>query len=74
MESEFDDLLAGTDIDTLDAKLSEIDKILADAQTEYEQYIVETAATGKTRVMRTADDLIWRIKKARNQLPGMFSH
>ena len=74
LQSEFDDLLAGKDIDTLDAKLSDIDTLLADAQAEYEEYTEKTAATGEKLIERTTKNLVWRIKKARNDLPSMYSH
>ena len=63
VESEFDELLAGTDINTLGANFNDIDTCLAGSQVEYEDYIADTAATGGKNIKTTLTNPIRRIQR-----------
>ena len=74
VESEFDELLAGTDIDTLGANFNDIDTCLAGSQVEYEDYIADTAATGGKHIKTTLANPRRRIQKARKMSSSTFFH
>jgi len=65
MEGEFHRLLAGSDINTLDAKFNDIDKYLAATQAEYEDYVVGAVAMDQKHKERTLDTITRRFKEAR---------
>ena len=50
MDGELDHLLAGSGINTLDAKFNDIDKYLAATQAEYKDYVVSVVATDEKHV------------------------
>jgi hypothetical protein len=75
--TEFNRLLRITNIETLDAKLSNIDLYLAKYQTVYDLYIHNAAVKGKavhSVVELTLGNVIWRINEAREQLSSMLPH
>jgi hypothetical protein len=79
LKMQLNKLLAMTDIESLDAKLNEIDPYLAGVQDLYGRYIVD--ATAKDAVVQSSVTVplgpvtpAGRIKAAREQLPGDFSH
>lgn len=77
LEMSFEELVAITDIEALDAKLSELDIRLAMKQGLFRDYISDARKKGDVvhrLVAGTLEEVIQRIEKARKQLPGMPSY
>jgi hypothetical protein len=69
VEMELEELPATNDIEP---KLEWIGSHLKDAQEVYESYLETHGAVAEVRL--TVGNIIWCIQKARDRLPGMFSH
>ena len=75
VETELKRLQVAKDIESLDAKVEDIDSYLKGFQDECIEYIVNTTKNGpNTYVTRILNDVIWQIQAARSQLLGMFSY
>jgi hypothetical protein len=72
LEIKLEELLNVTNIESLDAELDEISSYLDDIQVEYDDYIVDAVAKGVTTVKRPLGEVVWGIREAKKQLPGMF--
>jgi hypothetical protein len=69
VETELEEL---PDTKDIEPKLKKIDSHLKVRQVTYESYLETHGAVAKVRsILR---DIIWCIQRARDHLPGMFSH
>lgn len=71
LKAELDDMLHMTDVAALDAKANTIDSHLEGLQNLYEKYLTKNSGLDSVKVI--LGNAILAIKRARRELPGIFS-